>query len=393
MNFLQLSKATIFSGLSAILSYTLTIYLARIGGPEKYGFYAYCINWSGLIATFIGFSSSNTFSHLVTINKSKQVAFNIALAVKILLLTIILIIFPLLHKYFSVPLMALFFIIPVFYLGGIYEYDKKNVRFSAYDFFEKILLLSLNVLVIQIYGFSSIIFFVYACVTLFILYLQMKDNLGLFTNFSLPKLSLVRNYVNKYWPVFFVLLSQIAYGNISRLIIEQKFGVTTFAVVTISFQIIAIAQILQVQIDRIFRPQFIKSFINKDNKKVKMLILKYFKYGTLPLICFSLLIKFYSSIFINYAFGEEYLDASRYLSYLYPIIISVNLIRLSDIIFIALDKLKLNLIINFSFSLLMLIAISIISSYYPIDQVLESMVIFQFLQVLATLIVLVKKYI
>ena len=372
-NFKPIFTASFISGLSAIISYGTTLYFTRLLGVEKYGEYAYYIGWSGLIGSLIDFSSSSLFSKVI-LSSTRQKAFNLVTSVKLYLLFIITSILLMLITFgYNPPFISFCFILPFFYLGGIYEFDEKNTMFSLILLFERIFILGMSILILFYFGLSIQFYLSYFFINSLILMYQFLKNKSLFLNFKLEKIRECRTHIIKYWPAIIVVFNQLAYGNISRLIIENKFGIEVFANVTIAFQIIALGQIFQLQVDRFFRPKVLN--ILKDKVMLNKILLDYLIFGMVPIIILSLSIRIFSHDFVSLFFGKNFYTTSLYLNKLYPLLILISISKLLDVFYIGLDKIKYNMIIGFFTSISMLIILYIFSSNLMLNGIFLTLII------------------
>jgi O-antigen/teichoic acid export membrane protein len=389
--FKNLSRASAVSALATSSSYLLTIFLARNGGPVKYGEYALCMAWAAIIITVINFASDSAFAHLVANrNGDVQGAFNTIITVRILIVIVVLICFMVLKSIalISMPWMALLLVVPAFNLGFIYEYYQNNLLFVFNIFAEKTALLILSVILLKIYEFQNVVYVLYFVVSIIFLIFQIFTYKLIVKKMHFVAVSDAISYFISYWPVLFIGLSQLGYGYYSRLVVENKLGVEVFSNVSLAFQVIALSSVYQGQVDRVFRRQFIDAGLNNNHSLYKDLFKKYIIFATLPLFIGSIVLYVISPKLILLIFGVEYKYAGEILRVISPLLVSANLMRLIDVVMLSRGLVKYNLSINISIMIIMLIVMIMVPFSASISAIMSVVVISQYIQIIVSYMLL-----
>lgn len=392
MQFLRsLTRASAVSALATGISYFLTILLARNGGPINYGEYAFCMAWAAIIITIINFASDSAFAHLVLKqNGNIQYAFNTIITARItvaVLVFIFIIIFNIFNL-INIPWKVLFLIVPVFNLGFIYEYYQNNVVFAFNVFYEKLILLILNFIFLQIYDFQDVVYVLYFFVSIAFLLIQVVKYNSIVIKLRFVGINNAVSYFGSYWSLLGIALSQLGYGYVSRLLIENKLGMEVFSNVSLAFQVIALSSVYQGQVDRIFRRKFIDAGVNKDYVLYYDYFKKYLLLAICPLLICAIVLYLLSPTLILFLFGADYTYAAQILQVLSPLLVSVSFMRLIDIVMLSHGLEKYNLIINISISLIMIIIIYIMPMKTSLTCFMGIIVVSQYIQILLGFIVM-----
>jgi O-antigen/teichoic acid export membrane protein len=383
--FKSIRNATFISAIGTIASYALTIILARMSdSAEPFGIYMLCLTWAAVMTVLIDCASSSSFSHISIKSDNIQAAFNTVITVRLVAFLGLCLIFTLakISKLTDLPWQVLIFIIPSLNLGILFEYYRTNTEFAVIICIEKISLFLMCNLLLKYYSFETSIYLSYATIAIFSLVYQALIQFSHVRQFKFTSCSIVSNYLVLYWPIILIGVSQIGYGHVSRLVIEYKQGIIVFASLSLAFQIVSIASMIQTQVDRSFRPALIDSIHKKDLNKLRILLQQYFGIGVLPMILLSLICYVSAPYFISFVFGPEYQIASDILQVISPLFLSISLMRLSDHIMLGLDLFKQNLTINFCTSFLMILMLSCLPSTKPLVAFLIVIVGAQYLQII-----------
>ena len=136
----SLLKSSTFSTLASLLSYGLTILLARNEAQLAFAEFTYAIAWSLILIQIIDLAATHCLTHfrfstkecIVTILASLYVA---KTATLLLVLGGMWLFGAIIGA--DVPYAALFFLVPAFYLGPVFEMRSLNVQFARILFLEK----------------------------------------------------------------------------------------------------------------------------------------------------------------------------------------------------------------------------------------------------------------
>jgi len=381
-----LGSSTVISGLGSISSFYLTLLLAKEGGPVEFGLYAKAITWALILTVLIDFSAEKVFVHFaITLNRGVQYALNCVMTLKAYVFLVVVLTY-LSFYFFSgldlYPWQAVFFILPAFNLGPIFEYHNKNITFAALICFEKVLLLTINFAWISIFSFGVEAYYIYFFVSSISLAMQVSRYKNLIFSMRLALVRDVFGFLHQYWSLVVLGISQLGYGVVSRLIIGSKFDITVFANITLAFQIVALTSIIQSQVDRVFRPLFVKSISDFRQDIYKNLIYKYLTIYTLPMVFVSTFLYFFSSNLASFLYGDQYTLAGSSLSYLSPLIVTVGLIRLCDNVAVPFNFVRVNLVVNLTTITVLLSALSLLASGYPVSTYLGLIVFVQLIHIM-----------
>lgn len=354
--FKSIGKSTVISAFGTSASYALTIMLARDSGAAPFGEYMLCLAWAAIMTVLIDCASDATFSHLTINSGNIQSSFNTAMTIRVVALLILVGLFGLVKMtgLIDVPWLVFIFVFPAFNLGLLFEFYRSNIEFAAVICVEKIALFIVNFALLSFVKFEVAVYLSYAGVTLVSLAWQAYRHSNHIRAFRPATAHSIKAYVNFYWPLLLIALAQISYGHLSRLVIEGKQGIVVFASVSLAFQVIALASIVQTQVDRNFRPMIIEIVRVGDTSRFRELISHYLLIATLPMAIGSIIIFIIAPWLIDFLFGPKYQIAGQVLREISPMFVSISLMRLTDLIMLALDLVRQSLAINLGASLLML---------------------------------------
>lgn len=378
-----LSKSTLFTLFASICGYALTIYLARFGGAESYGAYAYTLGWSLTISTVVDFGSIQSYSHFAMTLGSRKLALEVVMCIRAIVFGIVIGTATVISVFWGNYqfLLSSVLALPVFSLAVIFEFQKQNVWYAKITFFEKMALLSTNVLLLELYGQFEFVYWSYAAIALLSLAYQFQQNSFHLRQLLIFRSDLVRKYLYDYWAVAFMAVAQLAFGVLSRLVIEHKKGLAAFAYVSLAFQLIAISSVFQVQVDRVFRVPFFEAFEQKSLSKIIAVTFKYILFTTLPLSMLAFFIFYWSELIVSVVFGSGFELVSDSLQALSPLLLSVNLMKFAGIFWTALHSNERGLKLNLVFSSLMMATLMTLGSDQPISSFLWVIVVFQYTNV------------
>lgn len=345
----SLLKSSTYSGFASVLSYGLTILLARNESQLAFAEFTYSIAWALIITQLVDLAATQCLTHFKISTKEKlEVILASVYSAKLATLLFGVVVMMLMKAVFGLdaPLSSLFFIIPAFYLGPVFEMRLHNVLFAKVLFFEKALLLLFCYLYLKNNDLDIVIYIAFFVVSTVSLIYQFFV-LGL----QLPKLSIVNRevlgkYFKCYWAIYLTLASQIAYGHVSRIIIEAKLGMIAFVSVSLALQIVNALAIVQRQVDRHLRPRVAELIQDSNRTALNALSVRYVVTYLLPLLVGCVVLYAFANDVMVFLFGEKWMAAADYLKYLLPLILTVAILRYLDIFVVALGVGKANLGIN-----------------------------------------------
>jgi O-antigen/teichoic acid export membrane protein len=343
-------KSVFFSGIASISGYLILILVARMYPQESTSEYLYIVTIGVLITLIFDFASEQSLVH-----HSKYRSLDIYGAwinlCKYKLLTIIFVVFNLLIFSYAadikLPILTVFMVVPIFYMGPLFEYHSKNVLYAKIILFEKILFLSSILIITNItlnIFYPIFLYFITTLISLCCQYYFIKSFLENKSKYN-SKFNFFK-YINSYYSVYLILLSQVFYGNISRLIIDSKIGSIAFASITLSLQIVNAVSIVQSQVDRHSRPIVIDAIHDKKWSDLKKIVRRYIFTYLIPLAFVCILISMFSTQIIQILFGPKWTEAAAALRFASPLIVTIASMRFIDIVVVPLNATRMNLFVN-----------------------------------------------
>lgn len=380
--FKSVGKSTVISAFGTSASYVLTILLARDSGAAPFGEYMLCLAWAAIMTVLIDCASDAAFSHLSINGGNVQTAFNTVMTIRAVAFLALVGFFGFAKAIglTNIPWLVLIFVFPAFNLGLLFEFYRSNIEFAAIICIEKIALLMINVALLSFVEFKAAVFSSYATVTLVSLAWQAYRYSNHISAFCPAAAHLIKDYANSYWPLLLIALAQISYGHLSRLIIEAKQGIVVFASVSLAFQVIAIASIIQSQIDRNFRPLIVEIVRVGDTSRLREIVTHYLLIGTLPMALGAISIFIIAPWLIDCLFGPDYQLAGLVLREISPLFVSISLMRLTDLVMLALNLVRQSLAINLGTSIVMLFLMQSVPATQSLTLFIAIIVCAQFAQ-------------
>lgn len=343
-------KSVIYSGFSSASSYILLIVVAQLYPKESTSYYLYLVTIGVLLVLLLDFASEQSLVHY---SKSKDIdIYSSWVRMCVIKLCAISIIIPtfIVFSYFNsveVPFMAIFMLVPVFYLGPVFEYYAQNIVWVKIVLFERLFLLIIVLVLSSIsYNINYIIYsyFSVSFLSLFIQYFYVKI-------FIKPKLEIETKfrfvqYTSAYFALYLVVVSQLVYGNISRIIIDAKIGAIAFASITLALQIVNAISIIQSQVDRHIRPIIIQSIHDENWIELKFVSRRYAMHYLLPIVLGCIIMILFSTQIIYLLFGPKWTEAASALRFASPLVFTIACMRFIDILVVPLRATKMNLLVN-----------------------------------------------
>jgi O-antigen/teichoic acid export membrane protein len=371
-------SASAVNFVGAIITYTLVVYLATLGSNGAYADFLYSLTWALLLSSLLDVASEAVFVKYARHSNSLKKAFSVVLSLRIIGLLTMVILFAAINILFGiVDFKVLILMVPMFYLGPVFEYLNKNLIFVIILCLEKILLFTVLYIATRDNGFTDAVYLYYFLVNVVSLLWQVlfiRKDLG-FVKKGL--LMAATEYAKLYYAMFLVLQLNLVYGYYTRLIIEARNGMEAFASAAIALQIINMASLFQSQVDRSFRTPIFKAIESQSNHELVTVIKQYVMYSTIPIIfgCFFL---YYTSGFVGEVlFPTGYSGLVSSLEILSLIPFSVNMIRLGDALYTGTHKNKINMIITL-IAVSMLVFFTLILRDEPIESYLIVLVVVHF---------------
>ena len=345
-------RSSIVSFGAACCAYLANITIARMYPRELASQYLYYIACGSFLISVIDFASEQCLVHYSRkyIVGIRSVWLKISL-VKLTSLFFIIFVGTVINFSLgrAVPWPVLCLLFPAFYLGPIFENENRNYDYVVIMAWEKLSLLAITILIAKLNLSLIGIVVGYAFVTIGSIVTQIRV-----LNYRLPEgffsekndVFIFKNYISNYYANYLVVLSQLFYGNISRIIVETKVGLLAFASLTLALQIVGMIGIIQIQVDRHIRPLIMDAVVVGNVLEIKKIVRIYLVQYVLPMGALSLFVGLCSSNIIQGLFGSKWRDAAEILSYASPLFVTISCMRLLDVLSIALDIAKANLLAN-----------------------------------------------
>lgn len=362
-------KSSTFSIGASAFNYATLLILARILDQDAFANYLYVIAWGMIAALVIDCAAEQCMLHFSrVVSREPQELWSRLIGLKFIVLTVFVASGLLLGTFTTLrfPVEFLLLVLPAFYLGPVYESQQRNVEYAAVLFAERgAIFISTAVVAwagLQVWA----IFLAYFLVSAASLAYQIQGQ-------SVPRVDIkpdgqLRLYLASYASIYFVLLAQLFYGNISRMIIESKLGVLAFGAATLSLQIINLMTLVQTQVDKHLRPGLVHAVMHREVSAIALYARNYLIYYVVPLAITAIGLSIIAVSLMGLLFGERWEAAGHALRTLSPLLVTVGCLRFLDILVVAMNLGKLNLIAN----IVSAAALSLVLILLPADRDLQS---------------------
>lgn len=343
-------KSVIYSGTSSIVSYIILIIIARLYPTEATAHYLYIVTIGILLVLLLDIASEQSLVHYSKSNKYDIFSIWARMCTyKLILVSIILILYFILSYSISIelPIIAILMLIPVLYTGPVFEYYSHNTSYAKIVLAERLFFLTIIGILSQISHNINYVIYSYSAVSFLslliqYLYLRLFLRLSIDNNFSFR----FTEYARTYLALYLVIISQLIYGNISRIVIDAKIGVIAFGAITLALQIVNAISIVQSQVDRHIRPIIIQSIHENNWFELRNILRRYALHYLLPIIFGCVSISLLSTHIIHLLFGPKWTEAANALRFASPLIFTIACMRFIDILVVPLRATKMNLFVN-----------------------------------------------
>jgi O-antigen/teichoic acid export membrane protein len=345
----SLGSAVLFMGFQAIAAYGVVLFLSRQIPQVEFSLYLLSFTWALVTIQLVDLAFEQCFSsYKYKSDVSTQKLFASMYFTKLFVCCTAILVLLISSSVFSlqIPVQFLFFLIPILNPLVIFELRGRLALLSKILLLEKLVYLAMLIAHIYLFGMGITVYALYAIVSIASLLLQFK-----ILNLSLPRFSdfqgyLIRRYVKLYWPVYISLSSLIVIGIGSRLVIEQRLGILVFASVSLCFQLTNLVNIVHSQIEKYMRPLVSQAVADKTTQVITSLLNDYFYFYLLPVASFCLLVGAFSAEIVVFIFGEPWVDAGSFLKILIYLSLTGSVIKISDILLVAVSQVKFSLYLN-----------------------------------------------
>lgn len=342
-------RSVFFSGLASVLSYLLIIYIVRIYAKEDVSYYLYVVAWGLLLTLILDLAGEQSLVHY---SKSKKIDIFILWKkisiYKFIILSISLSLSFLLEIYggYDIPQLVVFMMVPAFYMAPVFEYNGINTKYAKILFIEKFAFFLLVIALSSLTKDIIIVFYAYFIVSFLAITAQLFAIMPFIEKKNSNAKLDIFEYTHIYLPVYLIIISQLVYGNISRLIVEAKLGAIAFAAITLALQVVNAISIVQSQVDRHIRPPIIQAIDIRNRDALGLIVRHYFLFYLAPIAGGCILMSSYSNEIVAVLFGSKWSEAGHALRYASPLIFTIACMRFIDILVVPLNAARTNLLVN-----------------------------------------------
>lgn len=344
-------RSSFFSVSASVISYLAIILIARSYPQESVAEYLYAVTLSlALTLTFDCAAEQSLLHYSKSRSCSIEQLWKKLIPIKLIIISLFLCITFIWEIYSEsdFPQFVVFMIVPVFYMGPVFESRGLNIEYARILFFEKLAMLAAIYLISMVT--TEILFIVYAYFAISLISCVVQHSvLDLAQSCTVGEVEFnFSNYIKTYTPVYFVLLSQLVYGNLSRLIIDFKLGPILFAYVTFALQIVNAISMVQSQVDRHVRPLIIDLIHDGNRAELITTIKRYTTYYLLPILFLCVFLSAFAKNIIVFLYGEKWNGAGLALQFSSPLVLTIACMRFIDILVVPLNARRINLTVNFT---------------------------------------------
>jgi O-antigen/teichoic acid export membrane protein len=329
-------------------SFFLTITLANYFGPEKFGIYSHVLIIASIVSIFINFGTDQVSPLLLTKFKNIGLVLNVVNSIKLLILFPTILALLIIYKN---ELLFLIFIgcllITNFNFSFIYEACNRNAKYSYIYLFERSSYIALIFIILLFDKLTLEYLFLIALITASLSILYQWTDLNTFVvKYGNVPYKFIMSSAFYSLPIFLIGISNYSYGGYSRLILERQLGDRELGIYSVGWQLITIGTIYQSQVSRLWRIKFTEAIQSYDHTNLVRDLKSYLLFSTLPMSLVSLFILFANDSIVFLLFSEQYTGLSSVLSILGFYLIVINLAGLVDMLWVALSKTYVFMIIN-----------------------------------------------
>ena len=377
-------RSSTFSICASAFNYATLLLLARILDQDAFANYLYVIVWGMIAVLVIDCASEQCLLHYSRlVSREPQEIWGRLIGLKLLVLAVFVVTGLLLGAFTKLrfPLEFLLLILPAFYLGPVYESQQRNVEYAAVIFAERVAIFSSAAVVAWAGWQVMAIFQAYFLVSAASLAYQLRRQFV--QHVILKPAGHWRPYLISYTPVYFVLLAQLFYGNISRLIIESKLGVLAFGTASLALQIINLMSLVQTQVDKHLRPNLIHAVMQREVGTITLYARNYFVYYVIPIAITATGLSLGAAPLMGLLFGERWEAAGHPLSILSPLLVTVACLRFLDILVVTMKLGNINLVVNIAAASVLSLLLILMPAGYELNSYLVAIVLVQILHVMS----------
>jgi PST family polysaccharide transporter len=342
---------TVLSILTSVVTYSLTIYLARYLGPNVFGQYSYVLAIYGLVSIFTLFSTEQTSPSLVARGFVFSELFTTVLIIRVLfyVLTSCIVFFVEDDNVLVFGVIALN--LSSLGLAHIFEVRSWNIKFSIIYLLEKIVyVLLVGILLLNNSLTLLSVFKIYFLVAFVSLVVQILFNMDLINLNKFGSVKLLKTIFKENSKLIIISLSMFVYGGISKFIVEQKFGYEQLGIFSSGMQFLVLVNLYLAQIEKVHRLSLFKTIQSKDKILFIGISKSWLMYSLLPIAFFGCLLYFLSGFIVDVLFGAEYFELKNIIPLIVIMFVTVTLNNFIMNLWVGLNRLNEFLIISIFFS-------------------------------------------
>lgn len=347
---LTLASASIFSACGTLVALALTLVFTRYGDLSGYGEYAIFVAEAAVLTVIVDYAVDKSFVKFVS-GSGLAVCdcISTVMCVKLILFSLVGLLVTALSLLTESQILhwqALFFILSSLNLGFIFELEERTVSFAKILLLERFLVFFLSVITLNLFGFGVQLYVAYGLSIIISLIVQAFACAEKVREFRFVELAKLSNFLVSFFSVFVINLCALGYAVISRLIISDKIEVEAFALISIAFQFVGLASIVQTQADRIYRPVITNAVKIRSRQSAYAVVGNYMIIVVIPMAIASVGIFSFSAEIIPFIYGKEFAGAASAVAVLSPLFITVALLRLGELFAVALGAANASLVIG-----------------------------------------------
>ena len=344
------------SSIVATLSYILTITIANVLGPKDFGIYSMVFIVTAIFSIFINYETDRTAAIQSVHTKDNSAVLKEILGARVLVLALSIIgllLYTMIGNYMALYVICM--IIGGLNLGFYYEINSRNESYSYIYLFQRLLYVGAVFIVVYLGKLNlNIIFSLFILSTLLSLIYQYYGIRNILKKIYKINWNKVKKIFIKNISLVIVALSLFSYGGFSRLILEDSLGLEKLGIYSAGWQLITIATVFQSQVNKVWRLKMSSAVANVSRGQLMALLKSYFIFATVPIIILAIMMGMFSNFIVNTLYTSAYSELIYLLPVLSIYLVVINFTGLAGILWVALGKNSIYMLINIIFSILLL---------------------------------------
>ena len=250
-----------------------------------------------------------------------------------------------------------------------HEINRDNTKYAVIYLFERLLYVLIIVAVNLVSQVNIVtILLVYFFIVSLSLFVQFWRYRFYIRNYSISTPKNLWQGISSNLPLVIIAISTYAYGGLSRLIIEDKIGLSALGIFSSGMQLTVVATIFLAQIERVWRIPLFDSLEKRNGLLFYKTIKEWLIYSTLPISIGALFVYLFRGLIVDLLFGPEYEELKSLLPYISLFFITISLLSLVNNCWVGLNKYREFLIISVVFSLILLFVLYLLPSSITLNE-------------------------